>query len=97
MIENGEFLVANQLKAGIYRHYKGHNYQVLEVAHHSETEQALVVYRCLYGDYSWWVRPLDMFLETVEIEGETLQRFAYVGSADAEQVADVTRLAAGDV
>lgn len=97
MIENGEFLVANQLKAGIYRHYKGQNYQVLEVARHSETEESLVVYRCLYGDYSWWVRPQAMFLETVEIDGETKARFAYVGPADAEQVADVTRLAAGEL
>jgi len=97
MTAYGEFLVANQLKAGIYRHYKGQDYQVLEVARHSETEQPLVVYRCLYGDYSWWVRPLDMFLESVEIDGKTLARFAYTGPADTEQVADVTRLACGDL
>jgi len=89
--------VANQLRAGIYRHYKGRDYQVLEVAQHSETEQPLVVYRCLYGDYSWWVRPLEMFLESVELGGEPLARFSYIGPADVEQVADVTRLAAGEL
>ena len=71
------------LRPGIYRHYKGKNYQVFEVARHSETEEEVVVYRCLYGDYSWWVRPLTMFVESVYIEGETLPRFEYVGPAES--------------
>ncbi|GEN24169.1 hypothetical protein HCU01_21180 [Halomonas cupida] len=61
---------------GIYRHYKGPNYEVLGLAHHSETEEALVVYRALYGEYGLWVRPLSMFNESVEIDGETVPRFA---------------------
>ncbi|SDM29075.1 Protein of unknown function [Franzmannia pantelleriensis] len=64
--------------AGIYRHYKGADYEVLGVAQHSESEEALVVYRALYGDYGLWVRPLAMFCETVEIQGETLPRFALI-------------------
>ncbi|MCI0510992.1 uncharacterized protein DUF1653 [Chromohalobacter marismortui] len=60
---------------GIYRHYKGASYEVLGVAHHSETEEALVVYRALYGDYGLWVRPLAMFCETVEVAGEPVPRF----------------------
>ena len=56
------------LKAGIYQHYKGNLYQVFHVATHSETAEKLVVYQCLYGDYSMWVRPLNMFLEQVELE-----------------------------
>ena len=56
------------LTKGIYQHYKGKLYQVFNVATHSETEEKLVVYQCLYGDYSMWVRPLNMFLEQVELE-----------------------------
>ena len=66
------------ITAGIYQHYKGKLYQVFHVATHSETREKLVVYQCLYGDYSMWVRPLDMFIETVEIEGETLPRFKLI-------------------
>ena len=60
---------------GIYRHYKGSLYQVLHTAQHSETQEALVVYRCLYGEYGVWVRPLSMFSETVEVEGKQVPRF----------------------
>lgn len=63
---------------GRYRHYKGRDYQVLGVARHSETEEALVVYRCLYGDFSLWVRPLAMFTETVVVAGREMPRFAWV-------------------
>ena len=61
---------------GIYRHYKGQLYEVLDVAQHSETEEWLVVYRALYGDYGLWVRPLAMFMESVTKEGSTQPRFA---------------------
>ncbi len=54
---------------GIYQHYKGNLYQVLHTAQHSETQEALVVYRCLYGDYGVWVRPLAMFNEMVTRQG----------------------------
>lgn len=69
---------AREIKPGRYRHYKGKDYQVLELATHSETGETLVVYRCLYGDYSLWVRPLAMFTESVEVAGETVPRFAYI-------------------
>ncbi|MDR5859806.1 DUF1653 domain-containing protein [Halomonas eurihalina] len=61
---------------GIYRHYKGALYEVIGVAHHSETEEPLVAYRALYGDYGLWVRPLSMFMEEVVMQGEPLPRFA---------------------
>jgi hypothetical protein len=67
------------MKAGKYRHYKGGEYEVFFVARHSETEEELVVYRTLYGDFSHWVRPLAMFTETVEIDGQQVPRFEYVG------------------
>ena len=60
---------------GIYRHYKGNLYQVLHTAKHSETEETLVVYRCLYGEYGVWVRPLEMFIEVVEVDGKEVPRF----------------------
>ena len=63
---------------GIYRHYKGNLYQVLHTAKHSETEEALVVYRCLYGEYGVWVRPLVMFSETVTVDGKQLPRFEII-------------------
>ncbi|MGA7827720.1 MAG: DUF1653 domain-containing protein [Geobacteraceae bacterium] len=68
--------VAEKVEPGCYRHYKGKRYQVIGVARHSETEEKLVVYRCLYGDFSLWVRPLEMFLEDVLVEGRSLPRFA---------------------
>ncbi len=66
------------LSPGLYRHYKGQNYQVFGIAHHSETREPLVVYRCLYGDHSLWVRPLAIFSETVEVAGEEIPRFQFV-------------------
>ena len=68
----------SELKAGIYRHYKGPEYQVYEVARHSETEQQLVVYRPLYGEAKLWVRPLEMFVENVTFEGKNLPRFEWI-------------------
>ena len=67
---------------GIYKHYKGNLYEVVDVAKHSETEEEHVVYRTLYGDYSLWVRPLAMFIETVELDGQQIARFEYVEDAD---------------
>lgn len=63
------------LKPGRYRHYKGKDYQVIDVATHSETLETLVVYRPLYGEGALWVRPLSMFSEDVQVEGQSLPRF----------------------
>lgn len=69
----------NQPKPGLYQHYKGAEYRVIECARHSETEEWLVVYRPCYGEQGLWVRPLEMFVETVQIDGEDMPRFRYVG------------------
>lgn len=74
-----------QISPGLYRHYKGSDYFVYRIATHSETQESLVVYRCLYGDFSWWVRPLAMFTETVEREGETQPRFAFVAPMSVDE------------
>ena len=68
-------------RPGRYRHYKGNDYLVLGLARHSETLEPLVVYQALYGERGRWVRPAAMFVETVEIEGKTVPRFAYLGPA----------------
>ena len=66
------------IKKGIYEHYKGMKYEVIGVCRHSETLETLVVYKALYGNYELWVRPLEMFNEIVEIDGEKIERFKLV-------------------
>nr|WP_293398263.1 DUF1653 domain-containing protein [Peptoclostridium sp.] len=58
-----------------YRHFKGKEYLVMHIAKDSETLQEMVVYQALYGEYGIWVRPLDMFLEKVEVGGKKVYRF----------------------
>ena len=69
----------DEIRPGRYRHFKGKEYEVLGVARHSETEEELVVYRALYGDFGLWVRPVSMWNETVEHDGKTFRRFIYIG------------------
>ena len=66
------------LALGRYRHYKGGEYTVMGVAQHSETGEALVVYRPEYGDRELWVRPLSMFQESVETPDGVEPRFALI-------------------
>ena len=70
------------IPAGLYRHFKGNCYRVLYVARHSETMEPLVVYRALYGDGGVWVRPVDMWNETVERDGKTYQRFRLLNARE---------------
>lgn len=71
------------MKLGIYEHYKKKRYEVIGVAHHTETLEEFVVYRALYdseefGNNALWVRPKKMFLEDVEIDGKRVPRFQYI-------------------
>lgn len=68
---------------GVYEHYKGKRYEVIGVGRNSETLEELVFYRALYdseefGNRSLWARPRDMFLEDVEVDGQTVPRFRRV-------------------
>lgn len=63
---------------GRYRHFKGNEYQVLDVAKHSESGELYVVYRCLYGDESLWIRPLEMFTEKVPGQDGLVSRFELI-------------------
>ena len=67
------------IKTGTYRHYKDKLYEVIGVARHSETEELHVVYRPLYGERALWIRPLTMFDETIEVNGQRVKRFTYIG------------------
>ena len=72
----------NEVKQGVYKHYKGKRYKVLLEATHSETGERMVVYQCLYGDYSHWVRPTAMLMESVDISGKSVARFEFMPAED---------------
>lgn len=63
---------------GKYRHFKGGEYEVLDIAKHSETGEEMVVYRALYGENQVWVRPISMWNETVQKDGKTYPRFTKI-------------------
>lgn len=68
----------NKIQPGKYRHFKGKEYEVVGIARHSETLEELVVYRALYGEGGLWARPVAMWTETVEYEGQRLLRFTKI-------------------
>ena len=72
-----------EIRPGLYRHFKGGEYRVLFMARHSETEEWMVVYQALYGEKGIWVRPASMWNEELEREGERVKRFTYIGKMDA--------------
>ena len=74
--------MSSSIMPGRYRHYKGNEYIVLGVARHSETEEELVVYRQDYGDRGLWVRPLAMFMESVNVAGQSIPRFHLIGTEE---------------
>lgn len=68
----------NNPQLGIYRHYKGNEYRVICVAKHSETLEKMVVYQALHENQEIWVRPVEMFMEKITIEGREMLRFAWI-------------------
>jgi hypothetical protein len=76
-----DLLPLPEAKPGRYRHYKGGEYEVIGVARHSETLELLVVYRPLYNNTGFWVRPYAMFFEEIEIDGRRQPRFTWTSAA----------------
>jgi hypothetical protein len=74
--------ITNPTPLGIYRHYKGNQYEVIGYAKHSETLEDMVIYKALYGEHGTWVRPASMWNELVETDGKTVKRFEYIGGND---------------
>lgn len=75
----GDKIMENEIKLGKYRHFKGNEYEVIGIAKHSETLAPMVVYRALYGEKDLWVRPAEMWNETITRDGKTFQRFTFIG------------------
>ena len=67
-----------KIKLGRYRHYKGNEYEVIGIAHHSETLEEMVIYRALYGKRELWARPAYMWSETVTYNGKEVKRIEFI-------------------
>lgn len=72
------------IQKGIFRHYKGGYYEVIDVARHSETLEDMVIYREIHDKATLWVRPFQMFFETIEIHGRKQSRFEFIKDKDPE-------------
>ncbi|MFT5661075.1 MAG: hypothetical protein ACI9TV_001721 [Sulfurimonas sp.] len=70
------------MRKGIYEHYKGPRYLVLDTVTHSESEETLVLYKTMYDKEDLWVRPYSMFFEKVEVDSKIVPRFKYIGEVD---------------
>lgn len=69
--------------ADYYRHFKGDKYKLLGIAKDSETQEKMVVYQALYGEKEMWVRPEEMFFETIERDGKVMLRFTKISEEEA--------------
>jgi hypothetical protein len=78
---DSEGLMIEKVPIGaVFVHYKGLKYEILCIGRHTEREHLHVVYKALYTDSEFgegaiWIRPLSMFLERVEVDGELIPRF----------------------
>lgn len=67
------------IKPGRYRHYKGNEYLFVDLVRHSESLEPMVLYKPLYEGSSLWVRPAGMWSELVNVNGQRVERFAWIG------------------
>lgn len=74
-----------QITPGIYRHYSGREYEVILLATHSQSNEPLVVYRAMYGEFKVWVKPLEEWLLPVQVDGVEKTRFVRVESKPHEK------------
>lgn len=68
----------DEIKKGVYRHFKGNKYRVIDFGFHSETTEEYVIYKALYGDGLIWLRPKAMFNEYVIVDGKPVKRFEFI-------------------
>ena len=61
-----------------YKHYKGNFYKIIAIAKHSETNESLVIYEALYDEHKIWARPIEMWNDIIELNGEKFKRFELV-------------------
>jgi cupin 2 domain-containing protein len=80
------------IPSGRYRHFKGNEYTVIGIARHSETLEEMVLYRQEYGEHGLWVRPKQMFSETVKVDGQDVARFQPLGSSSENVAESVTNI-----
>ncbi|NLY09573.1 MAG: DUF1653 domain-containing protein [Tissierellia bacterium] len=66
------------VEKGRYRHFKGNEYTVIDIAKDSETLEDMVIYRAEYGDRGLWVRPAKMWNEIIERDGKSMVRFTKI-------------------
>ncbi len=85
--ESTKSVMGNNLQLGIYEHYKGNRYEVIAVAEHSETGERFVVYKALYGTGTMYIRPFEMFVEDVEVDGRGMPRFRWCKNSATPGVA----------
>lgn len=76
------------IKPGIYRHFKGNEYELIGMAKHSETLEPMVVYRALYGEHGLWVRPAAMWSEAVQTPNGEVKRFTYIRDKNNDEVSE---------
>ena len=74
-----------KVKRGIYKHFKGFTCKVIGVGKHSETHEDLVFYEHEYSGTNLWARPVEMFLEEVEVEGEKVPRFQFISGVEQQE------------
>ena len=67
-----------EFKKGKYLHFKGNEYELIDIVTHSETGEKMVLYKPLYNDSGMWVRPVSMWNEEVEHNGKTVKRFTFM-------------------